>query len=273
VSAPRRFTVRLAEGLRLDYELASPIARGAAVLVDGAALALGLALLRPLAGPFGVLGAGFSLGVLIAAYFALSTCYGFLSEWLWRGQTLGKRVFGLRVLDTAGRPLNAYQAVLRNLLRMVDRLPLFYGLGGGAAFLNGRWQRLGDLAAGTVVVRERRSPLPDWSALASQDLNSLRGQRRLTAQLRQACSPAEAELGLEMLLRRNQLEDGARLRLFAGLAARLKAKVSAPPELVEGLSDEQWVRAVVDVLYQAAQEEPGRAAKSGPKQAPGQGQA
>jgi hypothetical protein len=123
-----------------------------------------------------------------------------------------------------------------------------------------------------VVVRERRAPLPDWSVLASQDLNSLRGQRRLTAQLRQSCSPAEAELGLEMLLRRNALEDGARLRLFAGMAERLKAKVDAPAELVEGLSDEQWVRAVVDVLYQAAQEETGRSAKSGPKQVPAQGQ-
>ena len=271
MTGARRFTVRLAEGLRLDYELASPIARGAALLLDGAVLAMGLALLRPLVGVFGVVGTGFSLGLLIAAYFALSTSYGFLLEWLWRGQTLGKRVFGLRVLDSAGRPLNAYQAVLRNLLKMVDRAPLFFGLGAAVALLSPRWQR--DLAAGTVVVRERRSPLPDWSVLASQDLNSLRGQRRLTAQLRQACSPAEAELGLEMLLRRNTLEDEARLRLFAGLAARWKAKVNVPPELVEGLSDEQWVRAVVDVLYQAAQEDADRAAQARSKKAPGQGQA
>lgn len=258
MSQQRRFIVSLAEGLDLRYELASPLARGAALFVDSAVLGLAASLLKPLAEALGLLGEGVGAAAYIIGFFAFSTCYGFLCEWLWRGQTVGKRALSLRVMDAQGRPLAFQQAALRNLLRNVDRLPALYGLGALVSYLQPQGQRLGDLAAGTVVVRERRSPSPDWSALAAGRFNSLKGHKRICARLRQACSAEEAELALELLQRRDELDDDVRLRLFAVMAERLRAKAGAPPELTEALSDEQWLRAVVDVLYQASREETGK---------------
>jgi uncharacterized RDD family membrane protein YckC len=268
----RHLTLRLAEGVDLRYELASPVARVLALAVDGAAVSALMSAIYAGARPLIALNPDWGVGALVLAYFLVSTLYAVLFEWLDGGRTLGKRLLGLRVLDLEGRPLSFGQALLRNLLKAIDRLPLFYGLGGAAALLSPRWQRLGDLAAGTVVLRQRRSALPDWSLVAPERFNSLRSQHRLAARLRQRCSAAEAELGLELLQRRAKLEDGPRLRLFAALAARYRLHAGALPEAFDALSDEQWVRAVVDVLYQAAQEERSGGPAAGRralKQAPG----
>jgi uncharacterized RDD family membrane protein YckC len=251
----RHLRLRLAEGVDLRYELASPVARVLALAVDGCAVSAILGTLYGLLHPVLTARPDWGTAMLLIGYFTVSTFYAILLEWLDGGRTLGKRLLGLRVLDLEGRPLRFDQALLRNLLKLIDRLPLFYGLGGIAAVLSPRWQRLGDLAAGTVVVRQRRSALPDWSLVAPERFNSLRSQHRLAGRLRQRCSASEAELGLELLQRRAKLEDGPRLKLFAALAARYRAHAGVLPEALEGLSDEQWVRAVVDVLYQAAQEE------------------
>ena len=254
----RYLTLRLAEGVELRYELASPAVRLAALWADAAVLSAAAGLLYQLLSPFLSLTHDVGVGLFVLGYFVLSTFYGMLMEWLDGGRTLGKRLMGLRVMDLDGRPLGFYQALLRNLLRIVDRMPLFYGVGGLVAFLHPRWQRLGDLAAGTVVVRERNLAAPDWSVVASERFNSLRANRRVAARLRQRCSSAEAELGLELLQRRSALDDAQRLKLFGALASRFRAKSGEGPDFFEGLSDEQCVRAVVDVLYLAAQDEPKR---------------
>jgi uncharacterized RDD family membrane protein YckC len=84
-----------------------------------------------------------------------------LMELLWGGQTIGKRVLGLRVMDERALKLRPSQVILRNLLRAVDFMPGFYALGGAVSFFSARAQRLGDLAAGTVVVRTNKSTPPD----------------------------------------------------------------------------------------------------------------
>jgi uncharacterized RDD family membrane protein YckC len=107
---------------------------------------------------------------ILIAFFVIGNLYGGLFEAFWNGQTPGKRMMGLRVLTVDGRPINALQAVLRNLLRDVDTMPYalsvfgydmqlvgFYWVGIITMSLNDRYQRLGDLAAGTMVVVETRS--------------------------------------------------------------------------------------------------------------------
>ena len=82
--------------------------------------------------------------------------YGIGCEYFWKGQTLGKWMLGLRVMDMTGLELQFSQVVIRNLLRIFDQLPA-WGLVGGVAMLASKHrQRLGDLAAGTVVIRDRR---------------------------------------------------------------------------------------------------------------------
>ena len=95
-----------------------------------------------------------SLILVIASFLVLNGYFIFL-EGLWSGQTVGKRAARLRAVGDAGQPITFEQAVIRNLVRNLDFLPIFYGVGIVALFANGRGKRLGDLAAGTVVVRER----------------------------------------------------------------------------------------------------------------------
>jgi uncharacterized RDD family membrane protein YckC len=183
------------------------------------------------------------------AYFLLSQGYRIAAEWWWQGQSIGKRSLRLRVVDARGLRLTFAQVVLRNLLRIVDGLPLFYLVGGCASLLNARGQRLGDLAADTLVVWEPPEPLPDFSKLRGEKYNSLRQFAPAVARLRQSVLPAEARAAWRALARRDELDAEARVRLFAELAAHFAALGAVPAEAVDGLSPEQFVRNVVDVLY------------------------
>ncbi len=88
--------------------------------------------------------------------FAIVTFYHLFFEFLWNGQTPGKRWLNLRVVQANGMPLTTAGAVIRNLIRLFDFLPLFYGIGLIVLFVTKHTQRLGDLAAGTIVIREQR---------------------------------------------------------------------------------------------------------------------
>ena len=136
------------EGIELTLRLAGPVPRALAWAID---LAIRLAILFAvgmLAAMLGRAGGGL---ILLTAFFV---------EWLlpawfeaaWNGQTPGKRMMGIAVLNDDGTPLRWPAALTRNLLRAVDFLPLFYGVGLVAMLANRDFKRLGDLAAGTVVV-------------------------------------------------------------------------------------------------------------------------
>ncbi|HLM47904.1 MAG TPA: RDD family protein, partial [Myxococcaceae bacterium] len=103
---------------------------------------------------------GFASALGFVIYFLVDWGYGIALETVWSGQTVGKRVMGLRVIQQSGVRIGFYHAALRNLARPVDKLPFFYMVGGVAALLSGSHQRLGDMLAGTVVVRERRLKAP-----------------------------------------------------------------------------------------------------------------
>src|SRR5438552_18373825 len=90
--------------------------------------------------------------------------YFVLLEWLWNGQTIGKRFFGLRVISEDGEPARFVAVIVRNLVRAVDFLPFFYGFGLVTLTLSSRSQRLAHYAGGALVVRAPR-PRRNWSAL------------------------------------------------------------------------------------------------------------
>jgi len=146
------------ELVTFGYQLAGPGSRFLAQLIDFP-IQVAVLLLALLAG--GALGAlsGNNAGIALVASVILGfiVVWGYypVSEAVWSGKTVGKYAFGLRVVGDQGEPIQVSQAVVRNLVRIVDFLPFFYGIGIIALFWNGRGKRLGDLAAGTVVVRER----------------------------------------------------------------------------------------------------------------------
>lgn len=241
--------IRTPEGIVFALPLAGPVTRFLAWGVDAAVLGAASYVLALGLGLLSWIEPDVIQAVLILAFFVLQTGYGIGCEWLWRGQTLGKRVVRLRVMDVQGLQLQFSQVVIRNLLRFVDALPALYLLGGVTCFLSRRAQRLGDLAANTIVVRLPRPKEPDLDQLLAGKFNSLREHAHLEARLRQRVSPGEAQAALQALVRRDELEPTARVKLFAELAAHFRSLVEFPPEAVEGIADEQYVRNVVDVLF------------------------
>src|SRR5205085_11316372 len=160
-----RIDVVTPENIAFQYEIAGPFRRLPAYLID--------MLIRAVVVELVILGAALTLGFIgqgglvmfigAVVWFLMAWFYGGLFETFWNGQTPGKRVFGLRVLTIDGQPINALQAVLRNILRAVDGLPLMplpvYMVGLVACAMNQKYQRLGDLACGTMVVVETKHRL------------------------------------------------------------------------------------------------------------------
>jgi len=104
------------------------------------------------------------IALLIVLVFLLMSGYFALFEWLWHGQTPGKRWMKLRVIREDGRPISFFEAIVRNLLREFDIMPFpFYSIGLVSVFSTDRDQRVGDLVAGTVVVREREAEAPAFA--------------------------------------------------------------------------------------------------------------
>ena len=242
--------VRTPEGILFTLPLAGPVSRAWAWMIDAAAIMACYQMGGVLFRLVGLLSPDVSTAVAIFSFFILRTAYAMVMEWYWQGQTLGKRVMGLRVMDLNGLRLQPSQVIIRNLLRAVDSLPLFYMVGGAVSLINRNGQRLGDLAANTMVVKAGRTLEPDLDLILEKNrYNSLRDYPHLAARLRQQAAPEETGIALQALMRRDELSPEARVALFDEIAAHFKSKVAFPSEAVEGVSNEQYVRNVTDVLF------------------------
>ncbi|HEX5041727.1 MAG TPA: RDD family protein [Candidatus Polarisedimenticolaceae bacterium] len=157
--------VETPEGVELDLPLAGPVVRAQAWVVDTlirGAISMGAGMV---AFPFGALGRGFALLVM----FGLTWVYPVLFEVLRRGATPGKAVMGLRVVHDNGTPVGWTASAVRNLIRAADFLPFGYAAGLLSCLLDTDFRRLGDLAAGTVVVYAEQ-PAPPIAATPAPPL-------------------------------------------------------------------------------------------------------
>ena len=112
------------------------------------------------------------IALLVILVFVLMSGYFAIFEWLWRGQTPGKRWLKLRVIREDGRPISFFEAIVRNLLREFDIMPFpFYSVGLISVFSSDRDQRVGDLVAGTVVVREREAEAPAFAEVFASPIS------------------------------------------------------------------------------------------------------
>lgn len=238
------------EGVVFSYTLASPVTRAIAWIVDVAAVSVLTKAIGRGCEWLGQLNGDWATATSVILYFVISVGYGIVLEWRWRGQTIGKRVLGLRVIDAQGLKLQLSQIVLRNLLRLIDMLPLAYLVGGLAAFFGKNCQRLGDLAAGTIVTRERARQEPDLEQVAPAKYNSLLAYPHLAARLRSMATPESVNIAVQAVSRRDGYHPLARLELFRELAAHFQSVASFPAAASEGLTDEQYVRSVLRVVYE-----------------------
>lgn len=173
------------------------------------------------------------VAVMILILFLLFAGYFVFFEWLWDGQTPGKRLLKLRVIREDGRPITLWEAIARNLLRVFDAVPGFllpiYSVGLIVIFLSRRDQRVGDIFAGTVVIRERTDEAPTFAETFSNpiaDAAFRRVQKRtdFTADVRQLTAQ-EIEVVESFLRRRWDLTDRQRLWMAWRIALPLMYKL------------------------------------------------
>jgi uncharacterized RDD family membrane protein YckC len=235
-----RISIPTPEGVELELVLAGVGSRLVGAMVDFLVKAAILVALFVLGAAAGGDEGGFLVALAIIASFLVFFGYDVAFETLASGRTPGKRAAGLRVVRLGGEPVGFMASAVRNLLRLVDMQPgMMYAVGASTIFFSQRNQRLGDLAAGTLVVRERRAPLlaarpagPDFAVAdryAAWDVSGVTAFELVTVR--------------RFLERRWQLDPGARNRLGWELAERLRPKVAgAPPNL----HPEQFLEALAE---------------------------
>lgn len=236
-------TVLTPEYVEFRFTLAGIYSRFLAWLLDAVIVLVGTAAVLMVLNIAMMAFPGFASALSLVVYFLVDWGYGIALETAWSGQTVGKRVMSLRVIQESGVRIGFYHAALRNLARPVDRLPLLYLVGGVAALVSRSHQRLGDMLAGTIVVRERRLKVP--SALGTTGEEGLLADPLFVARVKKL-STEEREVILSAALRREELRMEARLQLFAALGARLQEALAM--EKPAHLSDEKWTLLVAAAL-------------------------
>lgn len=249
-----RLSISTPEGVELELTLAGVGSRFTASLIDHAIqglLVIATIVLFAQLSDVGTSGAqvegddgvSAALGAAVIALwtFLVFFVYDVLFEVRAGGRTPGKRLTGLRVVRSGGQPVGFVTSAIRNVVRIVDALPGFYGVAMAVMFASRRNQRLGDIAAGTVVVRERTG-----------------GRRPASAPVAQAPAPGRPDpLGWDVsavsaddvatvrrfLERRSQITPAARHELAGALADRLRPRVAGAPD---GLEPEAFLEALSD---------------------------
>ncbi len=228
------------ENISFKYRVAGPFQRLPAYLLDVLVrLAIQVSAWLIISFVFAWVGLiGLSIMFNLILWFVLDAFYGGLFEALWNGQTPGKRWTRLRVLTVDGQPIHGWQAVLRNVLRFVDSLPAFrmmipsYLLGLVTSATNDRFQRLGDLVAGTMVVVEEPQRRPSVTKI--DDPQAIRLAAELPTSFQASRTLARA---LSNYVQRRQSFHWPRRQEIAShlalpLAARLNLPAGVNPDLL-----------------------------------------
>jgi uncharacterized RDD family membrane protein YckC len=214
-----RLTIETPEGVPLELTLAGVGSRFASALLDYIfqfIILVALALVLSYGAGFSPGSSSVSAAFWVVGFFAVFWGYDVAFEVLNSGRTPGKAANGLRVVRESGAPVTFGPSAVRNVIRIIDLIPGTYLVGITSILVTKRNQRVGDLAAGTLVIREARklppevlvspsvqAPAWDTSAIGQQDLDTVAA----------------------FLARRHELAAGARIQIAAELAGRLRPKV------------------------------------------------
>jgi uncharacterized RDD family membrane protein YckC len=234
-------TIATPEGVEMRLTLAGPASRFVSAIVD---IVIQIVLLFCVSIVLSIAGHGFGVGSGVAVLlwavlsFAVITFYDVFFEVFQSGRTPGKRLNGLRVVRASGHPVTFLTSAVRNILRPIDFLPSAYLLGAIVILVNRKNQRIGDMIADTLVVRERvdagrqvsfDAPLPSAPVTAGAWDTS-------------RVSPEEIAAVRQFLERRSEIELGSRNEIARTLAERLRPKVTGAPADLRG---EQFLAALL----------------------------
>lgn len=198
---------------------------------------------------------GFTLSIVLPGGIAaaLTVTINFVLTWGWhvwfetrrQGRTPGKRALKLRVIDARGLPVTLHQSLVRNIVRVLDQAPAFYGIAAISTLVTSTRRRLGDIVAGTLVVRDAQVLAYQGQFAAERRHNSLHTPRVLRL-LRHAISLEEREFLLTLSLRADRMAPAARYDLMQDVAENYRRKLDLEED---SLSGENFVRDLTAVLF------------------------
>jgi len=202
-----------------------------------------------------------AVAIVIFIIFLLNWGYFTLFEAFWNGQTPGKRIAKIRVIQRSGRPIGIFESMARNFVRYIDYLPSFYVVGVITMFVTKQHQRLGDLAAGTLVVRDRAPDSPLWNEAGSRTFTAASFTPQsaipephslvsLPATAIARLSPADLEVLESFFSRRLDMPLDVRQKLAERIAAALQTKSGLEPP--PGVSTETFLEAAARDLRDQA---------------------
>jgi uncharacterized RDD family membrane protein YckC len=213
------------ERIVFDYPLGGPFRRFAAYLIDLGIL-VGLVVVAVIASLLLSLGTSSGVGPALVAFFLLTWGYGAFWEGLFSGQTPGKRALELRVVSERGVPITGSQAILRNLVGTVDGLiPFCFLLGLSSMLLTRKFQRLGDLAAGTMVIIEQRKSRLGLVRIQESAVQAILDK----LPMRVAAGSSLSRALSDYVRRRHRFGRGLREELAEPLARPLRARFGLSP--------------------------------------------
>jgi uncharacterized RDD family membrane protein YckC len=270
---PEQHSIDTPELVAIQMPLAGLGSRFLALLVDSllwtAAILLLVLLfvfLMPAIRSFNKLSAQWTFAIIVFLIFLFNWGYFTLFEAFWNGQTPGKKIAHIRVIQRSGRPIGLLESMARNFIRYIDSLPTLYLIGILSIFLTRQHQRLGDLAAGTLVVRDE--PLESSSQWNGSSLNSssriftsspltpvsLPPEPHMLVTLPitslAKLSPADLEVLENFLARRLDMPLDARATLATRIATALQSKSGL--EIPSGVSTETFLEAAAHQLRDLA---------------------
>lgn len=241
----RELTIVTPEHVHVRLEPAGAGSRFLAILIDSTiTTGIGFALFRVLTL---VLPAGIGVAIFITAQFVITWGWHIYFETRHQGRTPGKRALRLRVVDARGLPVSLYQSLVRNITRVLDFAPAFYGIAAIVSLVSPSRRRLGDIVADTIVIRDARSLAYRGQLAAERRQNVLRTPRVLRL-IRHRISLEERELLLSLCLRAGRMTPAARYDLMEEVAGVYREKLGIEEEQMSG---ENLVRDLTAVLFQA----------------------
>jgi uncharacterized RDD family membrane protein YckC len=246
-------TITTPEHVHIRLEPAGAGSRFLAILIDSTIVTSVSAFIYGLI--VRLLPMGIALAIFVTANFLLTWGWHLYFETRKQGRTPGKRILRIRVVDARGLPVSLYQSLVRNITRVLDFAPAFYGIGAIAMMSSPTRRRLGDIIADTLVVRDLQ-PLAYRGQLAAERRhNSLRTPRVLRL-ARHRISLGERELLLALCMRADRMKPEARYDLMEAVAEVYRKKL----DLDETMSGENLVRDLTAVLFHPRDDEARRAA-------------
>lgn len=239
----RELTITTPEHVHIRLEPAGAGSRFLAILTDSLivmAMAAAIFIVVRLFLPQTIAGA-----IFITANFLLTWGWHIYFETRRQGRTPGKRALGLRVVDSRGLPVSLYQSLVRNIVRVLDYAPAFYGIGAIATLVSPTRRRLGDIVADTLVIRDAQ-PLARGAELAAERRHNTLRNPRVLRLVRHRISLEERELLLALCLRAGRMSAAARYDLMEEVATAYREKLGLEETQMSG---ENLVRDLTSVLF------------------------